>query len=483
MDYQQIAYELKQSPVVKLLRSRNAALVISFLYQQFKVQKQAVFVTQAILEEKLEDYLEYLQGEETEGEWRSPKDYLKDWCDNDWLRKNFNEDDEAIFSLTPDTERGIAWLEDLQQRDEFVGTESRFLQIFSLLKEIQDRSTTDVETRIQQLEADRDRIQQEIDRVRETGDVSAYNQTQLQERFRSANKMTRQLVADFKTVERNFRGLTRRVQAEQLEKDSRRGAVLGRVLDADDALKESDQGRSFYAFWRFLMSPTKKQELKERIRSVYQLEELQPLSGQYDSLRRIEYSLLDAARHIVASNVRLAAKLRQMLDERTRRENRRVAELIVEVRRLALKAVGDAPSEPDFWTLEGDPIANLIIERPFHPLEAAETPGFSLDVVDLSATDGAEAMSELFQQFYVDETVLAERIDRVLEDRSTVEFTDFLQIYPVSQGLPEVVAYLSLATRSALHSVDGDRADTITVDSLEPDTQLQLKLPRIVFCR
>ncbi|PZO16615.1 MAG: DUF3375 domain-containing protein [Leptolyngbya foveolarum] len=483
MDYSQIAYELKQSPAVKLLRSRNAALVVSFLHQQFKAQKQAVFVAQTGLEEKLGDYLEYLQDEETESEWRSPKDYLKDWCDSDWLRKSFDESDEPILSLTPETERAIAWIEDLQQRDEFVGTESRFLQIFSLLKEIQDRSTTDVETRIEQLEADRDRIQQEIDRVRATGDVSAFNQTQLQERFRSANKMTRQLVADFKSVEQNFRGLTRRVQAEQLEKDSRRGAVLGRVLDADDALKTSDQGRSFYAFWQFLMSSAKKQELKERIQAVYQLEELKPLSRQYESLRRIEYSLLDAARHIVESNVSLAAKLRQMLDERSRRENRRVAELIVEVQRLALQAAGNEPPEPDFWTLEGDPITHLIIERPFHPLEAAETPNFSLDIIDLSEPSGTEAMAELFQQFYVDETILAERIDRVLEDRSAVEFTELLKLYPVSQGLPEVVAYLSLATRSLQHVVDSDRADLITVNSLEPTMQLQLKLPSIVFHR
>ena len=158
--------------------------------------------------------------------------------------------------------------------------------------------------------------------------------------------------------------------------------------------------------------------------------------------------------------MRLAAKLRQMLDERSRRENRRVAELIVEVQRLALQAAGNEPPESDFWTLEGDPTAHLIIERPFHPLEATETPSFSLDIIDLSEPSETDAMAELFQQFYVDETVLSERIDRVLEDRSAVEFTEFLKLYPVSQGLPEVVAYLSLATRSSQHIVDGDRADT-----------------------
>ena len=481
MDYQQIEDELKRSPALKLLRSRNAALAISFLHRQFKAKKQAVSIAQALLEEKLDDYLEYLQNEASADERRSPREYLKSWIENDWLRKTFDQSDQEILSLTPDAERAIAWVEDLQQQGEFIGTESRFLQIFSLLKEIQDRSTTDAETRIAQLEIDRDRIQQEIDRVRQTGDVSTYSQTQLQERFRSADKMTRQLVADFKLVEQNFRALTHRMQLEQLEQDNQRGAVLGRVLDAEDALEASDQGRSFYAFWRFLMSDTKKQELKERIQAVYSLEELQPMTQKYDSLRRIEYSLLGAAQHIVESNVRLAAKLRQMLDERSRQENRRVAELIVEVQRLALKAASHQPSEKEFWTLEGDPLAHLIIERPFHPLEAAETPSFSLEAVDLSDAASANDIADLFQQFYIDEALLSERIDRALESRSAIAFTDLIQLYPIRQGLPEVVAYLTLATHSAQHSIDRETSDTITVEGLEQETQLHLKLPKIIF--
>ena len=228
MDYRQVDYELKHSAAIRLLRSRNAALVVSFLHSQFKAQRQSVSMAQLVLEEKLGRYLEYLQEGDAEGEWRLPKEYLKDWCNNQWLRKTFDQSDEAVLSLMPAAEKAIAWLEDLQQRDEFVGTESRFLQIFSLLKEIQERSTTDVEARIAQLEQNRDKIQQEIDQIRDAGVVSTYSQTQLQERFLSANQMTRQLIADFKTVEQNFREMTRKVQTAQLEEGSYRGAVVGR---------------------------------------------------------------------------------------------------------------------------------------------------------------------------------------------------------------------------------------------------------------
>jgi Protein of unknown function (DUF3375) len=483
MEYEKIRYDLKTSVALKVLRSQNAALILSFLYRQFKVI-QRVAVAQVELEEKLSDYLDFLREIHPETYPRSPKEYISEWCEDQLLRKSFDSSDDPVFTLTPAVEKAIAWVEDLQSKEEFVGTESRFLQILDLLKEIQDRSTIDVETRIAQLECDRDRIQQEIDQILQSGVVDRYSSTQIQERFLLANQVTRQLISDFRDIEQNFRDLTRKVQEAQFEKNSRKGMVLGRVLDADQALKESDQGRSFYAFWNFLISDRKRQELKSRIQTVYQIEELQTLTQEYPLLRRIERNLLDAGEYIVQSNHRLTEKLRQMLDERNLQENRRVAELITDVQRLALQVAGDAPIESDFWTLEGEPTVHLVMMRPLHPLEESDTPTFSLDFMDLleNALEN-EIADELYQQFYVDEDRLAQRIGQTLEHCSTIALTDLVQFYPVTQGLPEVVAYLAIATQSDRHTVDSSIIDSITIPSLEAGEKLQLTLPRITFHR
>ncbi len=63
-------------------------------------------MAQTVLAETLGDYLEYLQDEEAEREWRSPKNYLKGYCNTDWRRKSFDESDEPILSLTPETKKG-----------------------------------------------------------------------------------------------------------------------------------------------------------------------------------------------------------------------------------------------------------------------------------------------------------------------------------------------------------------------------------------
>lgn len=484
MDYEQIKRELDTSSTLKIFRKdkENAALILSFLHMQFK-QTQRVSIAQLNLESSLGDYLDFLQDIEPNVERRKPKDYLNTWCDDRILRKTFDSGDDPVFTLTPDAEKAIAWLEDLQQRDEFVGTESRFLQIFSLLKETQERSTTDIETRISQLENDRDRIQQEIDQIRETGSVERYSQTQLQERFLLANQVTRQLIADFRDIEQNFRNLTRTVQASQLQQDMRKGSVISSVLDADQELKDSPQGRSFYAFWNFLMSDDKKQELRSMVNDVYQLDELLPLTQEHQQLFRIERSLIDAAEYVVKSNHQLTEKLRQMLDERNIRENRRVAELINDVQRLAIQAMKNEPTDSDFWILEGEPMTNLVMTRPLHTLEESETPTFSLDFTNLPDVLPDEEIAEFCQQFYLDEDLLAQRIAQTLEQCSNISLVNLIQLYPVTQGLPEIVAYVAIASQSDRHSINLSKIESITIPSLEPETQICLTVPQITFCR
>ncbi|TVQ53038.1 MAG: DUF3375 domain-containing protein [Spirulina sp. DLM2.Bin59] len=482
MDHDTLKAELEHSATLKLLRSRNAPLIISFLYRQFKV-KPVLELPQPELETRLEDYLEWLRREEAEVYPRSPKDYLNEWCEAQLLRKTFNQSDDPMLSLTPPMEKAIIWLEDLQQRDEFVGTESRFLQIFSYLKEIQDRSTTDIETRITQLERDRDRLQQEIDQIRATGTVERYNTTQLRERFLAANNTTRQLMADFKAIEQNFRNLTRTIQEAQLQENSRKGALVNRVLDADQELKESDQGRSFYAFWTFLMSMEKRQELKSLINTVYNLEELKSVTQEYTVLRSIERNLLNAGEYIVQSNHRLTEKLRQMLDERNLNENRRVAELILEVQRLALNLDPSHQQESNFWQITGDPEINLVMARPLHALIKPERQTFNLDFTDLTPVNLETELAELYNQFYIDERQLHRQIDALLRNYATITLAQLIKIYPITQGLPEVVAYLDIANKGDRHHINPDQLETITINSLEPDIQLRLALPQIIFHR
>lgn len=154
-------------PAWRLLRSDHAPLVASFLQRVFVLPNVRVMPA-ADLAEALEDEL-YALRVRLDDERAFPKsamDYLNDWAapDKGWLRKFYKPGtDEAQFDLTPATEKAIAWLVQLAER-QFVGTESRLLTLFELLRQMSEGSEADPQRRMAELQRKRDEIDAEMAR-------------------------------------------------------------------------------------------------------------------------------------------------------------------------------------------------------------------------------------------------------------------------------------------------------------------------------
>lgn len=486
MEYQEIKYQLENSPSLQLLNKDNAPLIISFLDKQFK-ENQRSSIQQSELTRKLEDYLEYIRQIEPERAYpRSAKEYINEWCDEFQLLRNTyaQNSNDFVYTLTPATEKVLKWLGELLQPPEFVSTDSRFEQIIDLLKKIRDYSTIDVKTRLEQLEEERDRIQQEIDKIKQTGVVTPYNPSKIKGLFFEANNIAKNLESDFAEVAEKFRDIIRKLQEAQLQEKTSKGSVVAHVLDADQQIKESEQGQSFYGFWNLLMSLNKQKELEELIEIVCNLDELQSVSQQNRLLSQIKDILIDKAQPIVQSNHRLAEKLRQMLDEDNLKQNRRVAQLIREIQHLAAQVAKQPPPDDEYFlVLQGKPEINLVMTSIWHPLKESQTPIFSINFADLPVVNPDEELKELYDQFYVDEKKLEWRIAQTLEHQEEVTLAELVEIYPVEQGLSEIVAYLGIASKSEQHLLNDNIEESIIVASLEPEKQLLLTLPLVIFKR
>jgi hypothetical protein len=480
MHHDELLSSLRQSAAVKLLQSQNAPLILSFLHDQFK-QKQQVTIPHGRLSEDLTAYLDALAESHPNLYGGTAVSYLRLWCDDNhrFLRRYYESGrDEAVYELTPDTERAIAWVEELQ-KSEFVGTESRFLRIFDLLQEIVTFGTEDVVARLAQLEKEKAQLEAQIEAIKETGQIEQYSQTQIKERFFEANDVARRLLADFREVEENFRAIARQVQAQQLQMAAGKGQIVGQVLAADAALKESDQGRSFYAFWEFLISAQRQDELQDLLTAVYQLPDLQqvdPTQGQ--RLRRLKRSLIDAAAKVIESNRRLAEQLRKLLDEQNLAEARRVMELATEIKQTAVTLLHAPPAADAFIFIEADPALDLPLERPlWSPSLTANFADVEPEppMLDLSTAD----LETLFQQFYVDESRLRRHIATLLEKHSRVTLAEVTAVYPLTQGLAELVTYLALATRDPAHQIDDSGWEEIVLN----ENGRVVRLPRIMFSK
>ena len=481
MKHDELQAILKQAFSVKLLTSPHAPLILSFLDDQFKQAGRAI-IPHHELAEALEAGLQAVRQHDARRYPGSAPHYLSQWCDDQhrFLRKYYAVgSDDPVYELTSESERALGWVEDLRKAS-FIGTESRFLHILNLLQDIAVHGSTDVTLRLKQLQVQQADLQARIDLLSRTGEAERYSKTQLQERFEQVNEAARRLLADFREVEENFRDIARAVQEQQFQAGTSKGDILRYVLDTDAALKTSDQGRSFYNFWQFLLSPAKQDELRELLDTVFAIPELMHGEPEQQKVRHLKRHLLEAGSQVVASNRRLMQQLRKILDETYAAEAQRVRDLIAEISQAAMQVASDFPEDETFLQLEGTPAIDMPAERQLW--EPASTPRFGDEQPQAGEANLAEAnLQMLYNQLYVEEQMLRRHIDTLLEQHPTVTLSDVVAAYPIERGLTEVITYLSIAAKEGQHHIDNDVQDTIPLGPYVEGRDITL--PRITFAR
>lgn len=469
-------------PAWRLLRSDHAPLIASFLQRVFIVPNVRV-MEQADLAESLEDELFALR--ESLGSDAFPKsalEYLNDWASTEkgWLRKFYVQgSDEPHFDLSPPTEKAITWLATLTQRS-FVGTESRLLTLFELLKQMSEGSESDPQTRITELHKRRDEIDKEIEQIL-SGDIPMLDDTALKDRFQQFTQLARELLGDFREVEHNFRGLDRRVRERIALWQGSKGELLEEIMGERDAISDSDQGRSFRAFWDFLMSSSRQEELSvllERVLALTPVIELKPDSRT----RRVHYDWLEAGEHTQRTVAQLSQQLRRFLDDQAWLENRRIMDILhgIETKALAVREVQPTGVVMDIADTAAD--IELPMERPLH------TPSIKPVIANivLELGDSEIDAGVLYSQVVIDKTQLLENVLQVLQERSQVTLRELCEMQPLQHGLAELVTYLQLAGESFKTVIDEDVIDEIFWRRDASDGQYQEKrarLPRVIFVR
>lgn len=449
MDHATLATLRDRHPAWRLLASPHAPLVASFLHRVFVAPNVRV-MSEADLAEALEDELFALH--EPLGPDAYPKGaqvYLNDWAapDKGWLRKFYKPGtDEAQFDLTPATEKAIAWVLSLTERP-FVGTESRLLTLFALLEQISAGTEADPIKRVADLRQKRDALDAEIARVL-VGDVPLLDDTAVKDRFQQFQQLARELLADFREVEHNFRLLDRKVREKIALWEGAKGALLDEIMGERDAIGDSDQGRSFRAFWDFLMSSRRQEELSTRLDQVLALPAVAQLAPE-PRTRRVHHDWLEAGEHTQRTVAQLSQQLRRFLDDRAFLENRRILDLLHGIESKALGVREATPTGTVMHIDAMDADIELPLERPLF------APSVKPRLADLAlvAFDADIDTARLFDQIVVDKARLRSAVQRALRRQPQVTLRELLDAEPLRQGLAELVAYLELA-----HAGDGGSA-------------------------
>jgi hypothetical protein len=475
MNYFELKVQIADSASFRLLRADNAPLVLAVLFTAFK-HEHSPSVSESRLRAILEAELEELRDANEIAPDKKAKDYLLEWSDqaHRYLRRyQPDREDEPVFELTPELEQVFQWLEALKPRTH-VGTESKFKNLAAVLEEIVVNSTGEPDIRIQYLKKEQARLQRQIEDISRTGIVNVYNSTQVNERFASILETARNLLGDFREVERHFRRVTENISVQQISTETTRGRIVGQTLDAQEQLRRSSQGQSFYAFWDFLLAPERRRQFTELVEQAYSIPALADELRSDVLLRRLQSSLRIEGSRVVTSNERLVAQLRRVLDVRETAERREVGRLIQEIKSVAHRT-RDVPPQIEVLEIDaGIALVSLMAKSQWTPPGRVDLGG-SLEISE--GGDYRKTLEAFLRLHPVDFERLRQNIQECLQTRVQITLPDLLELWPPRNGVLEVLAYLFIAESDGPHIV----LDAFDFIEIPDQPYRRYRVPQIVF--
>jgi hypothetical protein len=451
----------------RLLAASQAGFIAAFFYQEFIAANQ-----RAIREEQVINHLSDFLYDANRGLpedqrlVRPPREYLATWSDpqHAWLRRFYIED-EVHYDLTSAAQRAVDWLYGLKK------------SVFDLLHELARDTDDDPEKRLRLLKEQREKLNKQILAV-EAGQVEVLDEVQVKERFLHAISTAQGILADFREVEENFRQLERNMLDKIVTWKQGKGELLEQIFLQQDSIVDSEQGRSFAAFWRFLMFSQQQEDFRATLQSVLKLADVQDIKQELDFLK-IYRQWFAGASEVQTTIASLSKQLRRYVDENYLEEERRIFSLIQKIEGRAINLRESQPKMAAFMEIDAlKPAVELPFDRPlFVPPQKSQ-----LKNTVLEAGKENVPVEALFSQVYVDKAVLQENIDRLLQQKSPVTLGEVIAAYPLKQGLTELMAYMVIASRENQECFDEKDWEEVLL-SASDGQRLAAKINTICFCR
>lgn len=478
MEYESIESLRDRHAAWRLLRAGNAGLILSFL-GAFFVDGNRGAASASELAAALDDQLYALNASNKPDDEprfpREPRAYLDDWAaaDSGFLRRFYPPgDDEVRYEVTPAFEKAYSFVESLRVRP-FVATESRLHTAVELLRQIVQGTDADPGSRLADLRRRRDELDAEIAQVEE-GRMAMMAPSGIRDRYQQFSTTARDLLSDFREVEDNFRRLDRAAREKIATWDGGKGELLSDLVGSRSEITHSDQGHSFQAFYDFLLSQQRQDELTELLERVSALEEIEADRR----MKGIHHDWSEAAERAQRTVRQISEQLRRFLDDQVWLENRRVLDLVRDVEAAAIE-VRDRPPAIGLEMDEPGLAITLPFERPlYHPPTTAEVESLIAPTTDDVDND------VLFAETFVDPVRLLSNVRAILPERSAALLSDIVTFYPIEQGAAEIVGYLALDDGDVTVEMD-ESDDTVLdyADPTDPDATKRARLPKVTVKR
>lgn len=449
---------MDESATLRLLRADTVAIAASVLGSQFGSATAGMRIPSHDLHERVEADLEELRDHFSLG--KSAKAYCEDWRSAGFLIRRPSVDARGeTFELSPDALTALRMIETLTTPRSTV-TESRLVSLAAAIRQLAIDTDPDATRRLEALQAERARIDAEIERVR-AGDVTVVDDRRAVERVTDVLMQAKDLPADFARVRARFEKLNQELRSSILAADNSQSTVLDDVFRGVDLIESSDEGRTFSAFSALIRDPEQSAALDADLAAVLGRD----FAGGLDpdtrrTWRTLVRELKQGSRTVHGVLTEFARGLRRYVFSQEFQRDRALKDAL----QTALAAAVPASREVR-------PIHDVGLEIELASLafsSAGESTPHDPSEFDIGAilpddepmlTDFAE-LARVARESEIDFVELVGYVNALLDEgveEATVAAV--LRAYPATQGLASVMGLLALAAQQG--EIDGERGETL----------------------
>src|SRR6187402_1662355 len=452
-----ISYLFESAPAVQIVRMRNAHWVIPFLFKAFKTENVLSLPEPVLINLLAEDLRHHLEGTEDleeariefgEDENSRARKYLLNWVQRRLLQDFPDAEAVTQYQLSAHTEKLFQWLQSLEKR-QFVGTESRFRFLFQTLREMVEYTEDNTARRLEELKNRKAEIDKEIKKIEMGFKPEIYTNSQLRERLEWFTRLSHELLSDFREVEDNFKYIHRQIVEQHTRAEIHKGAIVGYAFEAYDALRKSDQGKSFYAFWDFLVSRAGQEEWRELTDQLLQLLQDRSIEGDGDFVQNIKSLLLQQGRNVYDANDKMAEKLSRIITEKEIARHRRMRQQIGTIKELAFQFMEEEANPPCGLQLAAPAPIRMSMERRLNLVEKAAAGTVKQPANAKEKIEDLERFSRLLNTNHIDKKKLWQKVEQTLEKRTTATLAEIIESNGLDNGVAEVVSYFSFLREKA----------------------------------
>ena len=472
---------LNSSPSVILLRMKTCNIIVEFLTTVFN---EAMAVSYENMHSYLADFLNNHEVEIDEEndilfsdtyEEKAAK-YIKKWTDSGFLTNYRNEDGEIYYELSSHSSKVLDWLSGLK-REEYIGTESKFKSIITQLRELVEYTSEDREKRLQILEDKKLEIEQQIQRLQMGDDVKIFEEYEIVPRFQQVSKLAKELLSDFKDVDDNFKNIIKDIYQKQIDPTLNKGGILQYTFDALDELKSSSQGKSFYAFWEFLLSRDMQDELEQLINNLFSTLQERDIASDDRFLQNMVSHLYESGRKVYQTNDKMADKLSHIIRENDAARSDAAKRIVQEIKNSLIE-ISKTKSKPDIsLSVEDGLNINIPFERKI-TFERSESTEYNQQLEnEMLDFDSLNEIGKVFGNVVIDRKIIEHNLREVLKNKGQTTIAEVVSLHPLNQGLPELFAYFSVLKQFSHKTINEDKQEAIIFDE---NPKKRIIIPEII---